>query len=186
MALKIKYVFIAMAFSLIWLISACSYKTLSVFFDGVPNPADPLIIASNYTSNPTESDRIIEVNAMKAGPDMNYHMPYLDKACTACHDENLIGKFILPEPDLCYQCHVDFKTTYAVLHVPVEMGECTSCHSPHMAEARKLLLKAGQKLCLGCHDGGDVMKLESHDGIGETDCIECHNPHGGSESNLLN
>jgi predicted CXXCH cytochrome family protein len=183
---KIKYILIVLIISLIWLFSACSYKTLSVFFDGVPNPNDSTMTASINNSNLTESERINEVNALKAGPDMNYHMPYLDKACTACHDENLIGKFILPEPDLCYQCHVDFNSTYAVLHVPVEMGECTSCHSPHMAENRKLLLKTGQQLCLNCHDAGDIMKIESHEGIGDTDCIECHNPHGASESNLLN
>jgi predicted CXXCH cytochrome family protein len=185
---KFKYIIIVLFFSLIWIVSACSYKTLSVFFDGVPNPRsqDPLIVASNYSSNPTENDRINEVKALKSGPDMNYHIPYQDKACTACHDENLIGKFILPEPDLCYQCHVDFSTKYTVLHVPVEMGECTSCHSPHMAENRKLLLKTGQQLCLNCHDAGDIMKKESHDGIGDSDCIECHNPHGGSEAYLLN
>jgi predicted CXXCH cytochrome family protein len=186
MALNIKYAPGFCFFSLILLFSACSYKTLSIFFDGVPNPQDPLIIASDYNSNPYESARIDEVHALKAGPEMNYHMPYLDKACTACHDENKFGKFVLPEPDLCYQCHDDFSTTYAVLHVPVEMGECTSCHSPHMSENRKLLVKTGQQLCLSCHDKGDVMKMESHEGIGDSDCIECHNPHGSSESNLLN
>jgi predicted CXXCH cytochrome family protein len=186
MLLQVKYTFVFRLIGLAFIISSCSYKTLSTFFDGVPNPNDTSLFASVNSPNQSLSDRINEINAIKAGPDLNYHMPYLDKACTACHDENLIGKFVKPEPDLCYQCHEDFRKTYAVLHVPVEMGECTSCHSPHMAEARKLLLRTGQQLCLGCHDEGDIRKQEPHGEIGNTDCIECHNPHGGSESYLLN
>jgi predicted CXXCH cytochrome family protein len=183
---KIKYTFIVVLFSLISIFSACSYKTMSFFFDGVPAPNDPLIIASNYTSNPTEIVHINEIKAVEARPEINYHMPYLDKACTACHSEKSLGKFVLPQPALCYQCHVDFGTIYTVLHVPVEVGECTSCHSPHMSEEAGLLLQTSRQLCLSCHDKGDVVKQESHDGIGDADCTECHNPHGGNESNLLN
>jgi predicted CXXCH cytochrome family protein len=183
---KIKYIFIVVLLSLILIFSACSYKTMSFFFDGVPAPSNPLIIASDYTSNPTENARINEVHALKAAPEMNYHMPYLDKACTACHSEKSMGKFVLPQPALCYQCHVDFTTIYSMLHVPVEAGECTSCHNPHMSEGAGLLLQAGRKLCLNCHDKRDVLRQENHDGIGDADCTECHNPHGGSESNLLN
>lgn len=181
-----KYGSVILLVNLAFIISACSYKTLTVFFDGVPNPNDTLMLASNNVTNQSNTERINEINAIKAGPDVNYHMPYLDKACTSCHDENLIGKFVKPEPDLCYQCHEDFSKTYAVLHVPVEMGECTSCHSPHSSENRKLLVRTGQKLCFGCHDEGDIMKQETHKEIGTSDCIECHNPHGGSESYLLN
>jgi predicted CXXCH cytochrome family protein len=186
MLLKIKYGTVVLFISLGLMISACSYKTLSTFFDGVPNPNDTTMLASINNPDQTLSERINEINAIKAGPDMNYHMPYLDKACTACHDENLIGKFVKAEPDLCYQCHEDFSKTYSVLHVPVEMGECTSCHSPHMSENDKLLLKTGQQLCFGCHDEGDIRKQESHKEIGTTNCTECHNPHGGSETYLMN
>jgi predicted CXXCH cytochrome family protein len=186
MILKLKYGFISLVVSMVFMLSACSYKTLSVFFDGVPNPNDTLMLASTNDPAMSVNERVNEINAIKAGPDVNYHMPYLDKACTACHDENLIGKFIKPEPDLCYQCHEDFSAKYAVLHVPVEAGECTSCHSPHMSENRKLLLKTGRALCLGCHDEGDIMKLESHNGTGDANCMDCHNPHGGSETYLLN
>lgn len=183
---RIKYVFAIWLTGLVFVVSSCSYKSLSVFFDGVPNPADTTLMASALNPDQTLSERIDEINAIKAGPDMKYHMPYLDKACTACHDENLIGKFVKPEPDLCYQCHEDFSKRYAVLHVPVEMGECTSCHSPHMAQADKLLLRTGQALCFGCHDEGDTRKAEPHQEIGTTSCTDCHNPHGGSESYLLN
>lgn len=186
MALKIKYVFIIVLFSLIAFLTSCSHKTLSFFFDGVPYPDNPLIIASNYSSNPTAMVRINNITEVKAKPEMHYHMPFLDKDCNACHNEKLMGKYLLPQPALCYQCHVDFSTIYTNLHLPVEAGECTACHSPHMAERGGLLLQTGRKLCLSCHDKGDVVKLKSHEGTGDADCTECHNPHGGSERTLLN
>jgi len=183
---KIKYIFIVVLFSLIAVFSACSHKTLSIFFDGVPYPDNTMIIASNYSSNPTEIAPVNKINAPITRPEMHYHMPYLEKACTACHNEKLMGKFILPQPALCYQCHEDFSTIYTNLHAPVEAGECTVCHSPHMSERAGLLLQTGRQLCLDCHDKAAVLKLENHNGIGDADCTECHNPHGGSESNLLN
>jgi predicted CXXCH cytochrome family protein len=186
MGLKVKYMYIVVLISLISVISACSHKTLSFFFDGVPYPDDSLAVSSNNASYQADTARINEILAMKAGPELTYHMPYLDKECAACHDEKVMGKFVAPQPELCYQCHVDFSTTYAFLHAPVEMGECTSCHSPHMAKEAGLLLRTGQQLCLECHDEGDILKQENHDGIGDAACTECHNPHGGSESKLLN
>jgi predicted CXXCH cytochrome family protein len=182
---KFTYLILTVLISLTAVFSACSHKTLSFFFDGVPYPGDSVSAVSNNTSNQPDSARINELIAAKAGPEVHYHMPFLDKACNACHDEKSMGKFVLPQPDLCYQCHVDFTTSFKFMHAPVEAGECTSCHSPHLSKNDRLLLQAGRDLCLGCHDEGEIMKIESHDGIEDTNCTECHNPHGGSESNLL-
>jgi predicted CXXCH cytochrome family protein len=186
MGMKIKYAYIVLLFGFISVISACSHKTLSFFFDGVPYPNDSIAGSSTGGSNQADSIKNEDIAVINATPETHYHMPYLDKACTGCHDDKKMGKFVLPQPELCYQCHVDFSTTFTYLHAPVEMGECTSCHSPHMSKQARLLLRPGRQLCFGCHDEEDIMKQENHDGIGEANCIECHNPHGGSDSNLLN
>ena len=183
---NLNYISIILLLGLLSILAACSHKTLSFFFDGVPYENDSITASAGNNSYQSDSTRINELLAMKDGPEVTYHMPYLEKECAACHDEKVMGKLVAPQPDLCYQCHIDFSTSYAYLHVPVEMGECTACHSPHMSKEAKLLLRTGQQLCLGCHDQGDILKQENHDGIGDTACTDCHNPHGGSESNLLN
>ena len=170
---------------LILAISACSSKTLSVFFDGVPLREDTLATTSGITANPSDSAGVNETFASKTSPGINYHAPYQNKECFSCHNENSMGKLITAQPDLCYQCHDNFSESYSFLHAPVELGECTSCHNPHLSESSKLLIDPGQQLCLNCHERAEVIKNENHEGIGDATCYECHNPHGGNESNLL-
>ena len=167
-------------------ITGCSHKTLSFFFDGVPASIDSTNIASADSIIQTDSTRYLEVMAQVTTPVFNYHSPYKDKDCGMCHDQNSMGKFVEPQPALCYQCHDDFANSYSFLHAPVEGGECTSCHNPHMATEDNLLLRNGQPLCFYCHDNADILKMESHGGIEDTHCTDCHNPHGGSDEFLLN
>lgn len=157
-----------------------SYKTLTFFFDGVPDTNSVKI--KEDTLNLT-SDAVTAGDLLKA-PETNrvVHPPFKDKDCSICHYE---GTFTLPQPKLCYQCHDDFATKYPFLHGPVAGGYCTACHHPHMGE-KKLLLREGQDLCLHCHDRERVLKNESHDGIENTNCTECHNPHGGQERTMFN
>jgi predicted CXXCH cytochrome family protein len=156
------------------------YKTLTFFFDGVPD---------NYIASGKKDTLLLvdtskqQVSLLKA-PETNrfIHPPYGEKGCSNCHVD---GGFTMPQPKLCYQCHDDFAKKYTYLHGPVAGGYCTSCHHPHMGE-KKLLLRKGQDLCLYCHEKELVFKNENHSGIEDTKCTECHNPHGGNDKTLLN
>ncbi|MFZ4399136.1 MAG: cytochrome c3 family protein [Bacteroidales bacterium] len=116
---------------------------------------------------------------------MNFHLPYQDKTCESCHDQNKMGKLNQEMPELCYQCHDNFSYKYKVLHGPVGGGQCTACHSPHSSVNSNLLLRKGQELCLYCHISKQIMETETHRDIGETDCTDCHNPHGGEDRYVL-
>lgn len=185
MGMEQKNLFILIFFLMVFFISACSNKTMSFFFDGVPNNSDSLNLISNDASFRGDSVRADEVSAQSGAPAYNVHPPYLEKNCTACHDQNAMGKFVEPQPALCYQCHEDFATGYKILHAPVEGGECTACHSPHMAKDEKLLIRDNQEICFFCHDRDDILKQPNHEGIENTACTDCHNPHGSNEEHLL-
>ena len=172
------------------LIISCSpkanYKVLSAIFDGVPNPyaIDSIRIADSISRfDSAYLQQIIETAAKNL---YVYHPPYKEKDCAACHDQNVMGKLLQPEPGLCYQCHDDFTEKYTIIHGPVSGGFCTECHNPHMTQNEKLLSRTGQQLCLFCHQSEQVFKNEAHLDIEETSCTDCHNPHGGFDKYLLN
>lgn len=177
-------------FGIISFLIACSpksnYKVLSAIFDGVSDPflIDSLRIADSISKIDSASFQQNSETNLK--PQFVFHPPYKEKECATCHDQNVMGKLLQPEPGLCYQCHDNFAQKYKFIHGPVSGGFCTECHSPHMAENEKLLLRTGQELCLHCHQSEQVLKNEAHSGIEDTNCTDCHNPHGGYDKYFLN
>ena len=165
---------------------SCSPKTLSVFFDGVPNPDDTVSV---FAEPPRQKAGIADNNEIAAAEIKilySFHPPYQQKECTSCHNPNVIGQILEPLPGLCYQCHEDYGVSNPVLHAPVEAGECLSCHNPHMAHNKHLLQKTGPQLCFECHDSVQILQEDNHLDIADDDCIDCHNPHGGKERFILN
>jgi len=174
---------------LLILLSECSttqnYKTLSFFFDGVPSPGKELTSEKLDSIISSDSTALSQKIVPEQKPLINYHSPYQEKDCASCHDQGTMGKFTNPQPELCYQCHDDFKNTYKVLHGPVAGGQCTTCHSPHQSKNEKLLTRTGQSLCLYCHESDQIMAIEDHKEIQDASCTDCHNPHGGENKQLL-
>jgi predicted CXXCH cytochrome family protein len=168
---------------LLILLSGCSstqnYKTLSFFFDGVPKTDIELTDQKLDSLARADSTALVQNMVSVQKPLMNYHSPYQEKDCASCHDQSTMGKFVSPQPELCYQCHDDFKNTYKVLHGPVAGGQCTACHNPHQSENENLLTRTGRSLCLYCHELNLIMSLEEHKEIQDANCTDCHNPHGG-------
>jgi predicted CXXCH cytochrome family protein len=168
---------------LMTLLNSCSstnsYKTLSFFFDGVPKPDIEKTSQKLDSLASADSTSLSQNIILAQKPLVNYHPPFQEKECASCHDQSAMGKFINPQPELCYQCHDDFKNTYKVLHGPVAGGQCTACHNPHQSENENLLTRTGQSLCLYCHESNLVMALEEHKEIQDANCTDCHNPHGG-------
>ncbi len=159
-------------------------KTLNFFFDGVPGEESENPVTMGDSLN--LSDSLTAVSRVPVVPENIYHLPYLEKECSGCHDQNSMGEYVLPQPALCYQCHEDYAENYKVIHGPVAGGYCTECHHPHYSKEEYLLERTGQSLCLYCHVAGESFSMEVHDGIEDTNCTECHNPHGGEDRYMFN
>lgn len=70
------------------------------------------------------------------------HSPFETGECGFCHagDQKARkgGKLLRSANQLCFDCHEDFRA--AVKNHPASKAACISCHSPHNAKKRKLLL----------------------------------------------
>lgn len=185
----IKGVFIGSTLSILILLAACSPKVgtnlLNFFFDGIPEKiksdsvAISLVIVTDSIKNNTQ------FVVQPVAPELYYHTPYKERACSKCHDAETPGKITSSQNKICYACHEDFQKKYIALHGPVAGGFCTACHAPHLSENKNLLLRSGQDLCLNCHSIDQVMMNVAHVNIGKEDCRKCHNPHGGSNNFIL-
>lgn len=166
---------------------ACSPKSgsglLRFFFDGVPEKDTATVTMVNQSDSAKLNQN---TQQLAAGPQFVMHKPYVEKACSKCHNSEAPSKTAYAQDQSCYSCHENYTKKYEVVHGPVAGGFCTSCHAPHYSENKKLLVRTGQALCLGCHEVEMVMKNETHAEIGNKSCMECHNAHGGNDRYLLN
>jgi predicted CXXCH cytochrome family protein len=183
--LKVRWLIYILVLLICGIFFSCSvnknYKALSLFFDGVPNPADSIDYTGLTESLPVDNSEAIEADSTKQ--EMNqiiYHGPYQYKECNSCHDINSIGNMIIDEPELCYQCHTDYRDLYPELHGPVDGGFCTSCHNPHSSKEAALLIDRVNSLCLFCHNVEELPEADMHSDGDNFLCTDCHNPHGGS------
>ncbi len=99
--------------------------------------------------------------------------------CTICHSKNL--KVIKIAKGNCTTgiCHQNI-LKYKFIHGPVGIKNCISCHNPHGANNKKLLIKTGEKLCYSCHKEKTKKfnKKLVHAPVRKGECISCHDPHG--------
>lgn len=158
------------------------YEILSFFFDGVPEPTITDIVETTDSTTISNSNRVV---VSEKAPTEFIHVPYLEKNCESCHDQERVGQLVEQQPNLCYICHENFNNSFDKLHGPVQAGYCTSCHLPHRSKYSKLLVKAGQNLCFECHDQEIISEGKIHKDIGNASCTSCHDPHGGINTNLM-
>lgn len=92
--------------------------------------------------------------------------------------------------DLCAKCHTDLDAVLGgtLVHAPVELDDCTSCHNPHAARHGNLLHDVGAELCESCHEG--IGRTEErpvpHMALtSERACLSCHAPHGAEHAALM-
>lgn len=165
---------------------ACSqtsrYRTLSFFFEGVPDPFAPLVPEGL-------EEQIEEVESLEPSfkSTKSLHEPFAERLCEECHSMFTGGNVKAPIGGLCISCHDDFLDQQAFLHGPVAVGACRECHHPHASELPSLLLQSVEPLCFGCHSEQRLAGGEYHDDFGTTDdgCIRCHDPHGGDNGFFL-
>jgi predicted CXXCH cytochrome family protein len=159
------------------LLFACSiqknYKTLSFFFDGVPDP--------NAPANPTHPGGVPDITQ---SPTYTAHKPWKEERCEECHTRTL--KMGSRDSDLCLKCHAEKTTQYERMHGPVAVGACLWCHNPHNSAYAHLLKAPAREVCSQCHTQA-MLSAESVPAHAQADrsCLECHDGHGGSERFFL-
>ncbi len=185
------------------IVSLCGWKdsTYAAVYDD-PNNADralykvhiQLIPGINriYFGRKGERSKAVEyttVFAPGSPPDeesaARFHNSMLEQSCVTCHDG-------LPSSDNgasmkadCTVCHKTFSGA-VYQHAPVEMKECSSCHS-WSAEKKMMVVAQGvPATCYTCHDTRKEQVENSptpHPVAGE--CLTCHSQHGTDRKHML-
>jgi DmsE family decaheme c-type cytochrome len=115
-------------------------------------------------------------------------------SCLDCHaahkpkkTENLLRA---PEPEGCYSCHSDQKSSFArPFHHKVPEGamKCSDCHNQHGGfQMKQLRTGRGQDpACVKCHTDKAGPFVFEHAAARVEGCQTCHNPHGSTNPRLL-
>ena len=159
------------------------HDILTFLFDGVP----PLGQKGSKTELVNADFRA--TSQVPEGPVWYVHEPR--KNCTNCHDKsrqrNMSPQTYLktPVPQLCYNCHSDYRSSAQYVHGPVAVGQCLYCHNPHASQIKHLLIESEPELCYKCHDQYAVELIPGHYSKQMSICTNCHNPHSSSIRSLL-
>jgi predicted CXXCH cytochrome family protein len=160
------------------LVGGCSVdkhrRVLSIFFDGVPEPA-PAAAPAAPESEATAGRRLVRPGE---------HGPYAAKLCSACHDAQATNALIAPVGELCGSCHELGTASARYVHGPLASGGCLVCHDPHRSQNRHLLVSASDSFCLRCHDRAALSPAAGHAGEA-ADCTQCHEAHMSDRRFLL-
>ena len=118
------------------------------------------------------------------------HAPFEDGDCKICHqnsDPKQPGPVRVVGAKLCYECHEEYVKVMKLPHThEPASAACTTCHNPHNAPNRKLLVRDTGTLCTACHDKVGVgVKVEHKALTTGPQCSSCHNPHASSVAKLL-
>ena len=91
------------------------------------------------------------------------------------------------EIEACLSCHDLEGLGARVQHAPVEAGECSACHNPHVARFSSLLRDRPGPLCQTCHSElqTELVKPRVHAPVAAGECSGCHDPHGSDLQGLL-
>lgn len=167
----------ALAVGALW--TGCSieknYKTLSFFFDGVPDPSAPKKLAGIPLA--AQED-------IRQSPTYSAHPPFVQGKCVECHSE----RFQLSSADasLCMKCHSDQLTKHERMHGAVVGMACLWCHTPHESAYAHLFKANDRTVCTQCHAKGvlNTERVEAH-ADPKRGCLECHYGHGGDAQYFL-
>lgn len=149
-----------------------NYKTLSLFFDGVPDP-DAVIL------------KLPDGGVVTAAAGMlSIHRPYLEEKCVECHDSGL--SMARNDAAVCLKCHQGKDREYPYMHGPVAARACLWCHVPHESARKHLLRDADRSMCGMCHAPGLLSASAVPEHADQSrGCLECHAGHGGPQPRML-
>lgn len=151
-----------------------SYKVLTVFFDGVPDP------------NAAPGDRSFRSRKSPTGKAWLVHAPYAEDKCDSCHlnTDDIFARARV-KPDVCASCHADTLAKHKVTHGPVESGACLQCHAPHQSPHVALLRLPMPESCTNCHTQDLLSRGTPEHADPTSNCLNCHNGHGGTDRKML-
>lgn len=156
-----------------------NYKTLSFFFDGVPDPNAP------PTTGPSENGSILGTGG--GGKVVAFvHKPYAENKCDACHGSTAkqYEDFQKPSPTICVTCHQKELNKFPIMHGPVAVGECLLCHAPHESSIPGMLNKPSPQVCVQCHIP-ELLPRNPPEHLSDQSCLDCHYAHGGDKHGFL-
>jgi predicted CXXCH cytochrome family protein len=169
--------------------SGCSvkkhYKTLKVFFDGVPDPEEvKRKAAAEKARRDTRAANIAAADASRKNQAQTWvkmksrHPDYFKNVCNRCHDRRS-GNFMVTrrKEDICYTCHKKEQFTGPYVHGPVAVNHCLTCHLPHESPHASLLIEKSPGLCIACHTPDTETAAGHYDKA--RNCTKCHLPHAG-------
>ena len=114
-------------------------------------------------------------------------VPSCSAACAVGRAQQ--NPYRLKDPDqqkLCLACHSDFEQTLKkrFVHTPVQAGECSGCHSPHVSSHGKLLVgRPAARSAPACHDSVIPANAQStHKVVADGQCVKCHDPHASDNA----
>ena len=94
------------------------------------------------------------------------------------------------QTDLCYGCHLQVRTDFALpFHHPISEGfmQCSSCHEQHGGfTLRQLRTRHNEAVCTKCHEHQHGPFIFEHPPGAADSCQTCHNPHGSTNTKMLN
>lgn len=152
------------------------YKTLSFFFDGVPDPNAPKL-PEGFAQSAGGAPKLLSI----------VHKPYAEGKCGDCHegDTTRFESFRKLSSDVCRKCHENVLNQYPVMHGPVSAGECLLCHNPHESSVKGLLNDNSPAVCAQCHISEFLPLDPPEHQDPKQDCLQCHVAHGGEKHGLL-
>jgi DmsE family decaheme c-type cytochrome len=115
----------------------------------------------------------------------------LGVACTDCHSGHaatLAPMLRAAPPQLCYGCHVEVRTSFALPErhkVDEGVVGCLDCHRAHGSRNVAALRAADNRTCFRCHGEHEGPFVFEHAAVLAEGCGRCHVPHGGTDRHLL-
>jgi predicted CXXCH cytochrome family protein len=166
------------AAALVW--AGCSperdYKTLSIFFDGVPDPRAKGSARGGLSADAAKRGAL----AKQAGVMVSTHKPFAEENCTACHADPAARVLAsAADANACLNCHAKVMDAYAVMHGPVIGKACLWCHEPHESTSPWLLKTQAATLCTQCHERETLTQRTAGHRPDAAGCLDCHTGHGG-------
>ena len=161
------------------------YRTLSFFFDGVPNPNTP-----KPTTKPADDANASAGGQVVTLSIVSRHKPFVERQCAACHTSASGNIMEFEEAyKVCTRCHKNITTEYPRMHGPVAAATvagpvptCKWCHTPHESPEPALLKDTAAKVCTQCHEA-QLLGPNPQQHRDGTSCIQCHFGHGGASGN---
>ena len=157
------------------------YRTLSLFFDGVPNPHAKATTQNSVTAFDSKPGQAGKAARVIASP----HKPFAEEKCTACHADPTQVFASALNSELCMKCHASVLGEHPAMHGPVIGKACLWCHEPHDSPFASLLKTTDASLCIQCHERATLStKVEAHPATTGS-CLDCHYGHGGNHPPFL-